>query len=153
MRRTFPNPIGLSVIDLFSCAFTALFILNLLSDESDSADPQNTTGLEFIFAELDDKHRTAGYTLGLQFELAGTDYSSWQQSGEISWVSPPGRIQASNLPSHLSSGTKVTVLLRELPAGPTPQSTIKCSITSTLGTSSTLDLSASNLWRVTAIMQ
>lgn len=96
MRRTNVEPIGLSFIDLVSCAFCAVLVLFLIQE--------NTTSPPFSDDPIETEH--VGSSLRLVWDPTGNnsdpqvivrtegrEYRSWDQNGlGVSWSRAPGKL-------------------------------------------------------------
>ncbi len=106
-NRELPNPLGLSAIDLITCAFIAVFVLNILKDKSRGiTDEKPPKGISYVTAELSAAkeledasgikvpQKDVGLTLGASITFPdGRIYSSWKPRGdEMVWQTANGEI-------------------------------------------------------------
>jgi hypothetical protein len=148
-REEPPDAIGLSAIDLISCAFIAVLLLNLMLDEGEH--PSETKkALSIIRFEL--PQSVIPGRIGVRVSVKGHLYSSWEgvSPASIRWLESPGSTVVA-VESEAVKGAIWEICLLDSPPTDAKSNEItnlvKLRIRSTQGRSNTVDLKAEKLYR------
>jgi len=95
MRRSVPEAVGLSVLDLVCGLFGLIVLLFAISERNDGSPGVASKPLKFVRVEAENH---AQIVLGLELKINGNDYHSWPDCsdvGPIRWGScEPGLLEA-----------------------------------------------------------